>query len=307
MLTTEQKKQFSDILEELCQTLDISQTQFNAAVQSYNAVAKQLSKEGSILEMYKPEIRPQGSFLLGTMIKPINEDDDVDIDLLCELHGKDVSWTQKDLKDNVGIQLKENELYRSKVKLKNGRRCWTLYYRETSDDPAQRYHLDVLPNIIDSDQTEIFSESYLGITNIDDIAIRITDKERQDYPTETNHKIWFKSNPLGYGKWFFHRADLGHNELKLLSEAIQQVPKYTPEKLPLQRVVQILKRHRDMMFNGDEDKPISIIITTLAARAYDQEDNVIEALVNVAKKMSDYIIDWYSVEHKKWIKRWLTQ
>lgn len=42
----------------------------------------------------------------------------------------------------------------------------------------------------------------------------------------------------------------------------------------LQRIVQILKRHRDIMFNGDEDKPISIIITTLASRAYRGETNL---------------------------------
>jgi hypothetical protein len=190
MLTKEQKQQFSDILEELGKTLDISETQFDAAVQSYNAVAKQLSKEGSILEKYKPEIRPQGSFLLGTMIKPINEDDDIDIDLVCELHGKNELWTQKTLKDNVGLQLKENELYRSKVKLKNGRRCWTLYYRETSDDPTQRYHLDILPSIIDSNYIKLFSESYSAIKNIQDLAIRITDNERIDYSTEANHQNW---------------------------------------------------------------------------------------------------------------------
>jgi hypothetical protein len=303
MLSYEQKQQFSEILEELGKTLDISETQFNAAVQSYNAVAKQLSKEGSIIERYKPEIRPQGSFLLGTMIKPINEEDDLDIDLVCELHGKNDSWTQKTLKDNVGLQLKENELYGSKVKLKNGRRCWTLYYRETSDDPAQRYHLDVLPSIIDSNYIKMFSESYSAIKNIQDLALRITDKERTDYPTETNHQNWLKSNPIGYGKWFFSRADITKNEIKLLSEAVQPVPKFNKEKLPLQRVVQILKRHRDMMFKGVEDKPISIIITTLAARAYNQETNVIDALVNVAQRMPDFIDDWYSMEHKKWIKK----
>ncbi|MCO6497192.1 MAG: nucleotidyltransferase [Chitinophagaceae bacterium] len=303
MLTTEQKQQFSDILEELGQTLDISETQFNAAVQSYNAVAKQLSKEGSMLEKYKPEIRPQGSFLLGTMIKPINEDDDVDIDLVCELHGKNEAWTQKVLKDNVGLQLKENDLYKTKVKLKNGRRCWTLYYRETSDDPTQRYHLDVLPSIIDSNYIKMFAESYSAIKNINDLAIRITDKKRTDYPTETNHQIWLKSNPIGYGKWFFSRADISKSEVRLLSEAVQPVPKFRKEKLPLQRVVQILKRHRDMMFNGDEDKPISIIITTLAAKAYNQEANVIDALVNVVQRMPDFIDDWYSMEHNKWIKK----
>lgn len=294
MLTKEQKQQFSDILEELGKTLDISETQFDAAVQSYNAVAKQLSKEGSLLERYKPEIRPQGSFLLGTMIKPINEEDDVDIDLVCELHGKNESWTQKTLKDNVGLQLKENELYKSKVKLKNGRRCWTLYYREASDDPTQRYHLDVLPSIIDSNYIKMFSESYASIKNIQDLAIRITDNQRTDYTTETNHQNWLKSNPIGYGKWFFSRADITKNEVRLLSEAVQPVPKFRKEKLPLQRVVQILKRHRDMMWkdrDDKDDKPISIIITTLAGHSYNKDSNIIDGLVNVVAKMRSFISD----------------
>ena len=59
------------------------------------------------------------------------------------------------------------------------------------------------------------------------------------------------------------------------------MPAYKEKKSPLQRVVQILKRHRDLMFNGDESKPISIIITTLAARAYNKETDVLDALVNV--------------------------
>lgn len=305
MLTTEQKQQFTDILEELGKTLDISESQFDAAVKSYNAVSNQLSKEGSILERYMPEITPQGSFLLGTIIKPINENDDVDIDLVCELHGKNERWTQQTLKNNVGLQLKQNELYKSKVKLKNGRRCWTLYYRETSNDPKQRYHLDVLPSIIDSNYIRMFTEAYSAIKNINELAIRITDNEHTDYPTETDHQNWLKSNPIGYGKWFFHRADIATNEIKLLSDAVQPVPKFQKEKLPLQRVVQILKRHRDMKFNGDEDKPISIIITTLASKAYNKETSIIEALISVVNNMAGFIEERWSDEHGKNIK-WIS-
>lgn len=306
MLTTEQKKQFSDILEELGKSLDISETQFNIAVQSYNAVAEQLSKEGSLLASYKPEIRPQGSFLLGTMIKPINEEDDLDIDLICELHGKNDYWTQKHLKDNVGNQLKSNDRYKYQIKLKNGRRCWTLYYRESSDDPNDRYHLDVLPSIVDSNYVRLFSEAYSNISGeIDNLAIRITDKERDDYPTETNHLVWLKSNPIGYGKWFFNQAEVSTRKMMLFSEAVQPVPKYQEEKLPLQRVVQILKRHRDMMFNGDEHKPISIIITTLASRAYNKENDIIKALINVVNTMEVHIKEKYSPEHGRNIK-WIS-
>ena len=306
MLTTEQKKQFSEILEELGKSLDISETQFNTAVSSYKAVGEQLSKEGGLLAIYRPEILPQGSFMLGTMVKPVHEDDDLDIDLVCNLIGKNRNWTQKDLKKNVGDQLKQNELYKSKVKLKDGRRCWTLYYRESSDNLNDKYHLDILPSIVDSNYRMMFSESLKSSSNlgqVDKLAIRITDKERDDFSYETDHINWFKSNPFGYAKWFFNRAEVSSTKRVMLSEAIKPVPNYQENKLPLQRVVQILKRHRDIMFNGDEHKPISIIITTLAAKAYNNEDNILDALINIIRKMPSFIEDWYSMENNKWIKR----
>lgn len=306
MLTTEQKNQFGEILEELGKSLDISETQFNTAVSSYQAVGEQLSKEDGLLAVYNPEILPQGSFMLGTMVKPINEDDDLDIDLVCNLIGKNGHWTQRDLKKNVGDQLKQNELYKSKVKLKDGRRCWTLYYRETSDNPNNKYHLDILPSIVDSNYRRMFTESlksYSDLGELGKLAIRITDKERNDFNYETDHTNWLKSNPFGYAKWFFNRAEVSSTRRVMLTEAIKPVPNYQENKLPLQRVVQILKRHRDMLFNGDEDKPISIIITTLAARAYNKEENVLDALINVVQKMPDFIVDWYSIEDSKWIKR----
>ena len=51
-------------------------------------------------------------------------------------------------------------------------------------------------------------------------------------------------------------------------------------KLPLQRAVQLLKRHRDVTYANStkEEKaaaPISIIITTLAAHAYQGEGDVL--------------------------------
>src|SRR5690625_7827834 len=57
----------------------------------------------------------------------------------------------------------------------------------------------------------------------------------------------------------------------------------------LQQLVQLLKRHRDVMYalpNANTDlKPISIIITTLAARAYRGEANLIDAVRAVPLRM----------------------
>lgn len=69
---------------------------------------------------------------------------------------------------------------------------------------------------------------------------------------------------------------------------VQDIPDYMV-RTPLQRVIQLLKRHRDVRYNGDDDKPISIIITTLAARAYNNEDELLEALLNVVPGMLEAI------------------
>lgn len=298
MLTQEQKQQFSEILEELGQTLDISKGQYETVVRSYLAVGNQLSKEGSALAPYKPDILPQGSFLLGTMIQPVNENDDLDIDLVCKLTGKQPSWTQYNLKQKVGDQLKENEVYRKMLK-KEGRRCWTLEYSDSAN-----YHMDILPSIVDSGYQTILEMAFSSndLTDLNELAIRITDKNRDDYFFENNHKLWLKCNPFGYGKWFSVQASLDLAKRITLSESIKPVPQYQKDKLPLQRVVQILKRHRDLMFNGDEDKPISIIITTLAARAYQKETSILEALLNVIERMHLFILEKFDPESGKMIK-----
>ena len=303
MLTQEQTKQFSDILEELGKTLDVSESQFKAAVSSYEAVGKWLSKEDSVLFPYKPEILPQGSFMLGTMIKPEHEKDDLDVDLVCQLTGKRPEWTQFDLKQKVGDRLKLNDKYKEMLsKTKEGRRCWTMHYSD-----AANYHLDILPCLISEGYKVVLAKSFSAreFEQTDNLAIRITDKKEANYNTATNPEEWLKSNPFGFSRWFFDRADLSLRKAGWISESIQPVPVFRADKLPLQRVVQILKRHRDMIFNGNEHKPISMIITTLAAKSYGKEINITDALLSVAEKMPKLIEERFSAKHGKYIK-WIS-
>jgi Second Messenger Oligonucleotide or Dinucleotide Synthetase domain len=301
MLTLEQKNQFSEILEELGNTLDISETQYNAVVKSYEAVGTWLSNKDSSLAPYKPEILPQGSFMIGTMIKPVNDNDDLDIDLVCQLTGKNPNWTQYDLKNKIGDRLKAHDTYKEMLD-EEGRRCWTLIY---SDDA--NYHMDVLPSIVSNDYRMILEKAFSAteLKDIDKLAIRLTCTEELNYETATNPDEWLKSNPFGLGRWFYQQATLDFVKAFSLNESIKPLPKYRKEKLPLQRVVQILKRHRDLMFNGHEHKPISIIITTLAGKAYSKETNIIDALLNVIQKMPSLIEERYSAEHDRKIK-WIS-
>ena len=197
MLTTEQKKQFSDILEELGKTLDISKDEHEKAVKSYEFVGNWLSATDSPLEKYKPEILPQGSFMLGTMIRPVNEEDELDIDLVCRLEGKQPQWTQFDLKKIVGDRLKAHGTIKELLEIPDGRRCWTLDYKRD-------FHMDILPSIVSSGYSLILEKAF-SETDLQDfrsLEIRITDKYLPNYNIQTSPEWWLKSNPCGYGIWF---------------------------------------------------------------------------------------------------------
>lgn len=153
-MTQEQITHFDGIFNALCTSLDITKSQFDTVVRSYRAVGDWLAKSDSSLAPYKPIIRPQGSFLLGTMVRPINENDDLDIDLVCELTGKHPSWDQYALKHKVGGRLKDNDTYKKMLE-EEGRRCWTLRY---SDDA--NYHMDVLPCLVANDYKMVMERAF---------------------------------------------------------------------------------------------------------------------------------------------------
>lgn len=308
MYPSQNKNDLANVLEDLGKSLDISQTEYDAAVTSYMAVGAQLSKEGSILAPFKPEILPQGSFLLGTTIKPVSDNDDIDIDLVCQLKGKSSTWSQYDLKQKVGQQLKDGR-YKDLLEDPDGRRCWTLRYRADSDN---QYHMDILPCVVDGNYRLLLENAFSNssLDGVGNLAIRITDKEDLPaYFTDTNHLNWLKSNPFGYSKWFLNQAYQGAQvRAYALKDSIQPVPKYQKEKLPLQRIVQILKRHRDIKFASSskeekENKPISVIITTLAAKSYSGEQNIVDGLQNVINNMANHIADYnpFTGQKMKWI------
>ena len=70
---------------------------------------------------------------------------------------------------------------------------------------------------------------------------------------------------------------------------VEDLPAYR-WKTPLQRCVQLLKRHRDIFFyNDDDSKPASIIITTLSAMAYHGENEIGSALEAILFSMGKFI------------------
>lgn len=280
-----------NILHDMIDQLDLPESVDKKVRERYASLSRWFSREESSLKDI--DIFSQGSFALGTTIKPLSDDEEYDLDMGCKVKiaGYKVSHSQKELKEMIG---KELELYRKKVGIQNPlepkRRCWRLEYKDEVP-----FHLDIVPCIPLEDEQKVIYEQYLAKSYDDEafsrevahLAVNITDNETDNY--EVVSTDWNISNSQGYVKWFQHKMQDTTGALYEAKAHIEPVPFYK-EKPILQRCIQLLKRHRDNMFKENKDsKPISVIITTLAARAYKGESNLEEALMNILENMPSYI------------------
>ena len=281
--------QFSQLLESIAKALDISDDHYEQAVERYTAIGKWLERDESKIACYNPETFPQGSFALGTVTRPILNVEEYDLDLVSELNLKKDEITQEGLKNLVGYEIRSYACANNmNSPVKEGRRCWTLNYAD-----GVQFHMDILPAIPDIESFKQLLESQgYPLSTWADFAIAITDNTLPNYGYINTD--WPHSNPKGYAAWFRSRMEIEFNaRRKLVAESMQarvdDVPEYKV-KTPLQRAIQILKRHRDIMFvNDQKNKPISIIITTLAAHTYNNESDLLDALQNLVKGMPRYI------------------
>ena len=104
--------EFELYFEKVVENLSLSSTMKEKAERGYMAVGEWIN-DG--LEEYNIKILPQGSFNLGTVIKPISDKDDYDIDLVCILNNHP-SLSAEQTKQLIGNRLKEHRLYKEKLK-----------------------------------------------------------------------------------------------------------------------------------------------------------------------------------------------
>ena len=268
------------LLSELADEIDITDSQEGAIKRAYNGIADWLNQNDADISQHDVYIFPQGSMMYGTAIKPIDEND-YDIDLVCEFRKNVSGLNPAYVKASVGNRIRENERYR-KMLQPEGRRCWTLQYCDTLN-----FHMDILPSIpfreeyyrIDSRLNEAYSSMYVR----KDLALLATDKDK-----ETLKYKYITTNPRGYAEWFKERMQV--NTSKVLTDSVERVPEY-PKKTILQKAIQLLKRHRDVYFStrNDENKPISMIITTLIAKSYEGEDKLYEFICKSLANLESFI------------------
>lgn len=243
---------------QLTKKLDITPTMRKDAEGKYQAIATYLQSNGIECNIY-----PQGSFALGTVVRPLDKDA-FDLDTICEISVDKSNTTARETKESVGKVLLDSERYGDVIEYET---CWTKEY-------ANEFNIDIVPAV----DEERVKKEYLvakSILNKDlaEQSIAITKG------TESNYR-WSTSNPKGYREWFgnINRPFLQYDrknkrqvifaENRALFDSVEEIPE-SDERSALQVAIQILKRHRDVYFltlNDDkENRPISAIITTIAA------------------------------------------
>lgn len=291
--------QSNSVLEKILEAIELPESAYERAERRYRDIGQWLHRNEAGCSGYEPKISPQGSFRLGTANRPFKAEQ-YDLDMSCNLQAglsKDVI-SQEQLKSLVGEDLESYRKARGiQEELAEKRRCWRLDY---ADDVS--FHMDVVPCIPENmGQRTVLKERMIVNSNFNDslaekvseLAVSITDNSDPQYKAVTSE--WRISNPEGYAQWFESRMRLAEsvlNKRMLAAQAsIEELPNFK-WKTPLQMVVKLLKRHRDIMFEGDdESKPISIIITTLAAKAYSGESDLLSAMENILSKVRSLISD----------------
>ncbi len=281
MNISERQKDFLSVIEKL----DIPPTLFKNAQSKYEALATFLGEHGIEATIY-----PQGSFALGTVTRPIKKADSpsYDLDCICQVSGTKLEYTPSDLRNLIENTLKDNDTYGGK--LVRWEECFTIEYADVN---GVSFSIDLVPAVSDSD----FKKATLitkGLNpQIVDTSIAI--------PRQNSKKsyCWISNNPKGFKMWFdeinapfLMYAQKCEKRGIFEHASVEDLPKEGRHSA-LQRVIQILKYQRDTYYskfaNGDEIKPISALITTMAARIasnYEKKDcSVFELLEYVLNRL----------------------
>jgi len=288
----------SYIIEQIAESIDIPDSAYEKAETRYKDLADWFGRKEAHCNKFEPHIYPQGSFRLGTVVRPVHPEGEYDLDMGCRLKVgvTKATHSQKQLKEMVGADLEEYRTARGiKEVLQAKHRCWRLQYAD-----LLKFHLDAVPSIPETAvRRQLLQETLIRGGLPADLAAlitqttnAITDDRHWNYAIVNDD--WRLSNSEGFAHWFQSRMKLAkvllqNRALEAKAAQVDDLPTYR-WKSPLQRCVQLLKRHRDIKFAKDPDgQPASIIITTLAAKAYQGEADIGDALNRILSTMGTLV------------------
>lgn len=276
-----ENQQWEDFITRLLLKLELSPENQAAAQWRYQELGRHVARTMGIGET-DAHVVVQGSMRTQTTIAGDGREK-FDLDIVVKLCGAEFEGLKhsEEFFQNFGAALHGIE-GAGEPRPKN--RCWRLQY------PGEPFYFDITPAIP-------LSEGIIGTD------LRVRDEK----------KVWSPSNPEEFADWFCTIANkrFVFQERMVKSAIALDAARTTVDPLPqtnvplddiLRRLVQLVKLHRDGHYKNlpearGDARPISVILVTLAAYAYDEMvtkergsySSAIEVALEVIDRMPRFI------------------
>lgn len=256
------------LFDAFAEELNITRTMFDNAERAYNALGDYIKGNN---QDWGVKVIPQGSFALGTVVKPVVEGGQYDVDLVVLVENP--IMRADTLRSRVYEMLENHGRYEGKIEDKKP--CIRIQYADSA-----QFHMDVA-----SAQPIISDPPKLNLAKLDEEGIYKYDS----------------SNPLGYIDWFkrvMNYERVREARVKYYASTDVKEIELPYVRTSLQKAVQIIKRHRDVFCEGRDEQyvPSSIILTTLCGLTYNYQmpyaidtGNVYDALNSMLRGFQNFI------------------
>jgi len=264
----DRKQKLNMLFDAFAEELNITRTMFDNAERAYNALGDYIKDNNTDWDV---KLIPQGSFAMGTVVKPVLDDGQYDVDLIVRVASP--IMRAETLRKRIYLMLTSHGRYDGKIESKKP--CIRIQYADSS-----QFHMDIV-----SAQPIFADPPKLNLAKFDGVSL-------YDYDP---------SNPLGYIEWFkqvMNYQRVREDRMRYYAKTEVKEIELPYVRTPLQKAVQILKRHRDIFSEGREEKyiPSSIIITTLCGLTYNYQmtyaigtGNVYDALQSMLQGFQQFI------------------
>ncbi len=259
-----------DFLNRICEHIQPTEQQYELVKRRYRRVGEHLLMKDTPHESLAPDVRPQGSQLTRTATRPMRIDREVvpfDMDVLCICDIDAHTTTSERLYEVLGSRLSEDSDYRGR--LSREPRCLRLDYER--DD----FYLDIVPACVDP---------------CDPNSTRLLIPDRRLWQENAAPiATWRSTDPIRYAEWFdscCRKSQWAANAE--CRNKVHPMPRreQVDQKAPLRCIVQLLKWKRNLDFLGQESQPSSIFLATLAARFYEGQTGLADALYAVLENVT---------------------
>lgn len=255
MVTTTVTSELERLLSQIAQELQLPPHLDTKVRDRYTSLANYLS--GGKLASLSPDVYPQGSYPLGTTVKPLTGEE-FDLDFIVQLSAVSSSEDPGTVFEAVASEIEQGGPYSGMTERKPS--CLRITY-------ADEFHMDVVPAVPDAER---------GGT-----AILIPRNNRGSLR-------WHATNPKGYISWFWRMGGRTAAAERAMVEPLPP-PEATEEKTPLQITVQLIKRHHHLWVEDEPERTPSIVLTTVVGTEASDATSVVDCMDAAVGALPRYV------------------